>query len=174
LLVPGFFTKLGALFIDPRKWPMLLVLSVGIVLLLETMRVVVRALCKRQQGARIVAIGFGMFVLVGFEEFLRLTGFVPVEKYLGFTTFNFLTPGVVGLLVAVAAVHLARQFAATNRNLKRSKEEPDLARKDADEHRRAAEASRETADQANRAKSQFLANEGVVKGSVLELLIVED
>ena len=158
LLIPGFLTRLGGLFFDPRRWPLLLVLSVSIVMLLETLRVVVRALWKRQEGARIVGAGFAVFVLALAGEMLRFLQVVPVNEYLGDLAANLLLPCVVALLVALAAVYLARQFAATNRRLKQSKAEADRAREAAEAARKDAEENREAADVANRAKSQFLAS----------------
>jgi len=158
LVVPRFLTKLGALFEDPRRWPLLLVLSVSIAMLLETLRVVVRALWKRQEGARIVGAGFAVFVLALAEEAFRVLGVVPVNEYLGFFAAGLLLPCAVALLVALAAVYLARQFAATNRKLKQSKAEADRARQAAEAARKDAEEHREAADVANQAKSQFLAS----------------
>jgi len=172
LLIPGFFVKLGGLFGDARRWPLLLALSVSIVMLLETLRVVVQALLKRQEGARIVGAGFAVFALALAGEILMRLGVVQLGNYLGDFAANILLPCVVAVLVAFAAVFLARQFAATNRKLKQAKVEADDAREVAETAsqalavkntqleaaRQEAEEHRQAADAANRAKSSFLAN----------------
>ena len=183
LVIPGFLEKIGGLFYDPqKKWRLLLVLSGSMVMVLETLRVVLRALWKRQDGARIIGAGFAAFALVMLEEAARVTN-VSLNNYLGDHLGSdyllLLLPGVAAFLVALAAIYLARQFAATNRGLKLSKLEAErarqaaeaasealavkntqleAARKDAEAHQRAAEAAREAADEANQAKSSFLAN----------------
>ncbi|MCX6927039.1 MAG: hypothetical protein NT154_28115, partial [Verrucomicrobia bacterium] len=172
LLIPGFFRKLGE-FLNSQRWlPLLPVLGVSIAMLLETLRVVVQALRSRQEGAGIVGSGFAVFVLVMTVEMLQGLGVVQLEKYLGDLAASLLLPGVVAVLVAFAAIYLARQLAATNRNLKRSKLEADLARQTAEAAsealavkntqleaaRKDAEEHQQAADEANKAKSSFLAN----------------
>ena len=165
LLIPGVFSKLGQTLLL-QQWLLLLpVLSVSIALLLETLRVVVRALWKRQDGARIVGAGFAVFMLALPVMLLQVVPGGRLWSYTGDLGFSLSLPCAVVVLVPFAAVHLARQFASTNRKLKQAKEaaesasealaaknlQLEAARKDAEEHR-------EAADVANRAKSQFLAN----------------
>ena len=158
LLIPGFFRKLGDALLSKRWLPLLLFLSVPIAMVLETLRVVVRALWKRQPGARIVGAGFAVFGLALVVEMLMALEVVPLAQYLGNDADIILLPCVVAVLVPLAAVYLARQFAATNRNLKLSKAEADRAREAAETARKDAEKNREAADVANQAKSQFLAS----------------
>ena len=165
LLIPGVFSKLGQTLLL-QQWLLLLpVLSVSIALLLETLRVVVRALWKRQDGAGIVGAGFAVFMLALPVMLLQVVPGGRLWSYTGDLGFSLSLPCAVVVLVPFAAVHLARQFASTNRKLKQAKEaaesasealaaknlQLEAARKDAEEHR-------EAADVANRAKSQFLAN----------------
>jgi signal transduction histidine kinase len=127
--------------------------------------VIVRELWNRREGARIVGAGFAVLALALLEEIVRLTGLFPVEKYVSYYFVILLIPGSVALLVALAAVFLARQFAANSRNLKQAKEAAEAASEalavknhQLDAARKDAEEQREAADIANRAKSQFLAN----------------
>jgi hypothetical protein len=85
LLVPNFFQELGQLIFALKQKPLLvvLVMSVSIVMLLDTVQVILRAVWNRRDGARIVGAGFAVFALVLVIEMSRLFQVLPVEAYLG-------------------------------------------------------------------------------------------
>jgi signal transduction histidine kinase len=181
IVVPGFRARFGLAgfyaYLQMGVW--LGVTAVPILMMLETARVVARAVWKRQEGAWIVGGGFAVFI--GCLTFIMLGSYGLVDLFgrLGPLAFALLVPSAGAVIVLLTAFHLARQFVTVHRRLERSKEETDrareaaeaaaqalalkntqleAARQEAEEHRQAAEAAKAQADGASQAKSQFLAN----------------
>ena len=156
--------KFGMLTGDLRQatglgWPFFVMLgsllgaaAVQVLAGLEMCRVVVVALLRRKRGAWIIGLGFISFLFfqiigslgqVFFQERLQSLFGAALADYVG-------NLGAL-IFVGCASVHLASEFAQTNRNLHKAKEE--IEQKNSQ-----LVTAKETADLANKAKSTFLAN----------------
>jgi signal transduction histidine kinase len=126
---------------------------------LEICRVVLFAMARRKPGSWIIGIGFLTSLLLQVAgNFGRLFFGGRLDQFLGETLAQYL-PNVGGLFfIGCASIYLASEFAGTNRNLRKAKEEIELKNTQVEQARQAAEQARQAADEANRAKSSFLAN----------------
>jgi signal transduction histidine kinase len=141
---------------------------------LEMLRVLIVGVLRRREGAMLIGLGFATLLLAALLSPLRYAalpmGWIGPE---GFIRWGQFLPGA-GLVafVGFTSIHLATDFARTYRRLRAANEE--IARKNealgiasASTERAAAELTRKNdeletarrqADDANRAKSRFLAN----------------
>ena len=126
---------------------------------LEMCRVVILAMLKRKRGAWIIGMGFISFL------FLQVTGSLgraffeeQLQSILGATLPDYLSNLGALLFIGCASVYLASDFAQTNRNLQKAKDEIETKNTELVGAKEAAETARQTAVEANKAKSMFLAN----------------
>ena len=166
-LVPGGWIRVGSGVMEWRIGVILPLFALMIVQALESLRVVVRAIVKRQEGAWLVGGGYVVLFLGGALEALELFPATSVtgSVWRGTVASSLLVPATFAVFMALTAVYLARRFALTTLKLAEAKNAAELAaqalaarntqlvaaRKEADDARREA-------DSANQAKSQFLAN----------------
>jgi len=125
----------------------------------EMCRVVILALVQRKRGAWIIGLGFVSFL------FLQITGSLgriffenELRIVFGPTLPDYLSNLGALLFIGSASVYLASDFAQTNRSLGKAKDEIEVKNAELLAAKEAAEAARETADEASKAKSAFLAN----------------
>ena len=166
-LVPGGWIRVGSGVMEWRIDVILPLFALMIVQALESLRVVVRAILKRQEGAWLVGGGYIILFLGGVLEALELFPATSVtgSVWRGTVASSLLVPATFAVFMALTAVYLARRFALTTLQLAEAKNSAELAaqalaaqntqlvtaRKEADDARREADSS-------NQAKSQFLAN----------------
>ena len=150
------------------KYLAILLVSVLLILVAwaEMLRVIVRAVFRKQPGGRIVGLGFVFVLTFGLVPVLARVffndafhrwidpSFDPYISNLGFVGF-----------VACTSVYLARNFAHINRSLLMAKSEIESknellerSNEELQQTKRVAEEAREAAEIANQAKSGFLAN----------------
>jgi signal transduction histidine kinase len=125
----------------------------------EMCRVVILAMINRKRGAWIIGIGFISFL------FLQITGTLgqvffesKLKTFFGATLADYLPNLGALLFIGSASVYLASDFAQTNRNLRKAKDEIEEKNAELMIAKETAETARHAADEANKAKSAFLAN----------------
>jgi signal transduction histidine kinase len=149
-LGPGFFFAVISMVVTA-----LVSFSAGV----EMFRVAVLAIVRRKRGAWIIGGGFVAFLLLPIVAGLG-EAFFPdfLRAFLGYTFWSYLSNMGVVVFAACASLYLAGDFAQTYRNLASAKKEIELTNRDLAAAKHTAEAARHVADEANQAKSRFLAS----------------
>jgi signal transduction histidine kinase len=129
--------------------------SFYLLIMVEMVRVLFVAVIREKSGALIVGAGFILFVAC---QIITPLAYVPqIREWMGEAIGgNLYQIGIVGF-IAANSIHLARDFARTNRSLHAAKVEIEAKNLELQKANAAAEAARELASLASQAKSSFLA-----------------
>lgn len=125
---------------------------------IEMIRAVILAVHRRKNGAWIVGGSFLAFPLMPLAGWLG-ESFAPdfLRAALGYPFWSFVGNMGVVLFAAGVSIHLARGFAQAHHGLAAAKDQIERQNRELAAATASAEAARLAADQANQAKSQFLA-----------------
>ena len=119
------------------------------IILIEMLRISVRAIIEKQKGA--LTIATGLLLLIGCHAASAIFASLPGPPFISQESQGYLLfLGLVGFVLA-GSIHLARGFARMNRALNERTSELALSNQQ-------LEQAKQTADTANKAKSLFLAN----------------
>lgn len=122
----------------------------------EMVRVLFVAVVNGRRGSLTVGAGFALFVLCQLS--VPLAAWEPVRNLLGEAiSANLYQIGMAGFVIA-NSVHLAREFAYTQRRLLDANHEIEAKNSELEAAFQTAEAARQQASEANLAKSAFLAS----------------